>query len=187
MEQSLDVFPRGHAHHILLLQEIEPYDLVNGLDSVHVIHFESVEEYEGQDAAPEGVCKDTHELDRQKLVVARVEQAFVNVEKTRGNYGPNAAKTVDFRDVKRVVYFKSVSDFSRLSIDYGAHDSDYGSCAESDVGARPRYANEACQDSAAELVNIIVVQQLSFHDYLLVLLTIIILVCKDNQKARSGT
>ena len=47
--------------------------------------------------------------------------------------------------------------------------------------------NEACQHSAAELVNIIVVQQLSFHDYLLVLLTIIILVCKDNQKARSGT
>ena len=67
-------------------------------------------------------------------MVARVEQTFINVEKTCGNYGPNATKTMDFRDVKWVVYFKSVSNFSRLSIDYRAHYSDYGGCEESDIG-----------------------------------------------------
>ena len=105
---------------------------------MHIINFQSIEENKRQNTAPKGVSKDTYKLNAQKFMVARVEKAFINVEKTCGDYGPNTTETMNLRDVKRIVYFKSVSDFSCLSIDYGAHDSDYGGCAESDVGARPR-------------------------------------------------
>ena len=95
---------------------------------MHIVHFQSIEENKRQNTAPKGVSKDTYKLNAQKLMGARVEKAFIYIEKTCGDYGPNTTETMNLRDVKRIVYFKPLSDFSCLGVDYGAHYPDYGGC-----------------------------------------------------------
>lgn len=111
---------------------------------MHIIHFQSIEENARKNAAPKGVSKDTNKLNGQKLVVARVQKAFIDVEKTCGNNGPNTTETMDLRNVKRIVYLKPVSEFSCLGVDYGADNPDYGGWEKRYVGTWPSYADEAC-------------------------------------------
>ena len=168
----------------LMLNEIETDDLVDDVDAQPAILFQRVEKEETEQGGPAGVGQGSDHLNADLVGIAGVKKTLITVEYA-GRYDcPDATEAVDLADVQRVVDLVPTYQFVRLNVDLTRDNSDDSGCPEVNVFASSCHADHSSQDAVAELVNVVLVPDLSLLNLCLVGKLILNLVLNSDQEAR---
>lgn len=106
--------PSGYAVIASMLDEIQSYYFENKVNTESTVFLKGVEEYETQQTSPDHVGESTNDLYSNLIRDSCVEEALVDVKYTHGNDTPDAAETMDLRNVQWIINFKSLNNLFSL-------------------------------------------------------------------------